>query len=843
LAEMVQTFVKRTISPLHYEPLTVAPEDVLWPGSEDEADEDEREKKRIRVELLGKQYLEGKPLFIQSAGLRGPFGPGWNNPWANKGRQYRVQTERSSDTRRAVDNTIHDPAERHASSAAAKRRSIVDITTSPSRGEAASGEIREEPQAKRRRHEDTIRPSDISAADIRRTSVTDSLKVQRNDWLKRDSTNAQSRSRNGRDSPTPTPAIRPRSKPLETPPALQQPSIKVDDLQRSYEVDGHQASEDVPMSEPTAIKKVPASLGGGGRQSHAGKSVSKSTRNTSTSKNLERNLEQVDVSKANEEVEKSHEGPTREMALKERLFKARRPHKDSPSRASPAFEKPTSSSLAPHISDIVLSEAATSAGFKAASKSPKPSPRAAPSSTNLPAFRYRYTKQESSSSPSRGKQKNGQSHARARAISISSSGSSDFAEAFEAAQAKAAFPPISSHSSSPMGQRPETKSIKKNTQAMRRLTFTASGEPKIAGSHGSSRPSSNSSEAGLSSINPDGRKIEHHRYDTDGQVHEASTNSSNRSLTNGNRSRNSAVLPEAQVVSNVPAQLVKAPSGLSTDPLETDKQSLKFVSLDEEDSYLDLSTQAAMSKAQREFKDNVLSPLKTSPGHDRGFDKAKITPKLNGHRKLATGRSVVKHEPPDEEEPMSTQAIADAISPFAVTTVKKRPPLLDKRTSFAPSPSRNAPPSPAPMLPQNVSPAFHKPLSMVTTPSNSQPNPSPPVPHTRPPTASKVPSSATSFSMLPNGTLTGTSILQDGQQPQQDFDVSLPSDPFGTPLGTANGNGNQQAGSWDLDAAIEEAGSFLDGWDVEAEARKEGSSSRKRQAGPRSILSTRNGSS
>ena len=76
---------------------------------------------------------------------------------------------------------------------------------------------------------------------------------------------------------------------------------------------------------------------------------------------------------------------------------------------------------------------------------------------------------------------------------------------------------------------------------------------------------------------------------------------------------------------------------------------------------------------------------------------------------------------------------------------------------------------------------------------------------------------------------------QDGQQPQDvpDYDSSLPLDPFG--FEDIGGDGQMQGGSWDLDAAIEEAGSFLGDWDVEAEARKEGLS-RKRESGSRGIL-------
>jgi len=75
-----------------------------------------------------------------------------------------------------------------------------------------------------------------------------------------------------------------------------------------------------------------------------------------------------------------------------------------------------------------------------------------------------------------------------------------------------------------------------------------------------------------------------------------------------------------------------------------------------------------------------------------------------------------------------------------------------------------------------------------------------------------------------------SSILQDGQQSPHDVDISLPLDPLGTPFGTAtaNGNGDMSTGNWDLGAALEDAGSFLGDWNVEAEARKEGNERRKR---------------
>ena len=63
-----------------------------------------------------------------------------------------------------------------------------------------------------------------------------------------------------------------------------------------------------------------------------------------------------------------------------------------------------------------------------------------------------------------------------------------------------------------------------------------------------------------------------------------------------------------------------------------------------------------------------------------------------------------------------------------------------------------------------------------------------------------------SFSIAPNGTLTEV-YQQDGQQQPAQY---------------------VESENWDLDAAIEEAGTFLGSWDVEAEARKEGEAARAR---------------
>lgn len=87
---MVATFVKRPTSPLSFEPLIPSPTEILCDGSDEEATPEEHRDKRRRVETQGQIYLEDRPLFIQSAALRGPFEEGWVNPWGSKTLNHRA---------------------------------------------------------------------------------------------------------------------------------------------------------------------------------------------------------------------------------------------------------------------------------------------------------------------------------------------------------------------------------------------------------------------------------------------------------------------------------------------------------------------------------------------------------------------------------------------------------------------------------------------------------------------------------------------------------------------------------------------------------------------------------
>ncbi|AEO61363.1 hypothetical protein MYCTH_2311426 [Thermothelomyces thermophilus ATCC 42464] len=82
------------------------PDEVLCYGSDDEAYDSPAER-RIRYEAQAERFLEGKPVFLLSASLRGPFdkASGWTNPWRSKSgtREKYNQRKPSSAPRRAAE--------------------------------------------------------------------------------------------------------------------------------------------------------------------------------------------------------------------------------------------------------------------------------------------------------------------------------------------------------------------------------------------------------------------------------------------------------------------------------------------------------------------------------------------------------------------------------------------------------------------------------------------------------------------------------------------------------------------------------------------------------------------
>lgn len=84
----------RAVSPLSLETYSPPPsnndiDEIV--GSDEELDKAGRAAQRQRIQKLADAYNEGKPLFILSASLRGPFDDGWVNPW-KKNRRRRPAT-------------------------------------------------------------------------------------------------------------------------------------------------------------------------------------------------------------------------------------------------------------------------------------------------------------------------------------------------------------------------------------------------------------------------------------------------------------------------------------------------------------------------------------------------------------------------------------------------------------------------------------------------------------------------------------------------------------------------------------------------------------------------------
>lgn len=81
------------------------PDEVLYHGSDDEAYNSPTER-RLRFETQAGRFLEGKPVFLLSASLRGPFDreSGWVNPWRSKStsREKSARRKRLAVSREAV---------------------------------------------------------------------------------------------------------------------------------------------------------------------------------------------------------------------------------------------------------------------------------------------------------------------------------------------------------------------------------------------------------------------------------------------------------------------------------------------------------------------------------------------------------------------------------------------------------------------------------------------------------------------------------------------------------------------------------------------------------------------
>ena len=85
---MADPWRPKSLSPLRLSPIQCSPSERIAPGSSDEDSPEIRIGKKRKRELLGEEYLRGRPPTILTASLRGPCDDGWKNPWAKKKSGY-----------------------------------------------------------------------------------------------------------------------------------------------------------------------------------------------------------------------------------------------------------------------------------------------------------------------------------------------------------------------------------------------------------------------------------------------------------------------------------------------------------------------------------------------------------------------------------------------------------------------------------------------------------------------------------------------------------------------------------------------------------------------------------
>lgn len=747
---MPSTFIKRPISPLNSEPLIPSPEDILCFGSDEEETAEEHRDKRRRIEIQGQQYLQGRPLFILSASLRGPLNEAWVNPWSRKRRGNGDLNKRK--VRATPTEVINAPSwMRNAGFRLDQQDEDYNAVTPP----------RQDPQ------ELPLKPSDfqnLSKSDLAETTKT-SHQYPRN-WLKSDNVYFREPVRKSSRSPTPTPtpntkyrdqALAISNTPVRPPTKIQPnpqtaPNAPGESLSKSNYNFGF-----TPFNKRASPQDSEIQVAHG--QAHQAKPPEAKVDNEEFLCPSKVTVREITLDEADEPIRQGHyrvKKLSQEAVTTDGHNQARNPAERAGSRALEGSLRADVSHVTHGSSDsigedvLAVAAQAKDMGFL------EDSLQALPPSTNLPEFNYRYARKHNPLPPKE---------------------RPSFAETLEIAKAQAEILEIANAKAKAKAQE----------QEIRRLSFTASGNVKnskpTSRKRSQHRRSSPLQQRWTSSR--DQKQTVQGHSSTAGKDSMATVTSPRLTMSGGLSYENDDQ-PEAQIVPPVPVVSGLVTSGPSTDMLETDRQILNPQSIEEGDSYADLSTQAAILKAQRSFQNGVFSPVKiSSPRKKNEAATSVVSPSAHKITK-ATG---IAHQPFQEPPPtspnetMDTQAMVDAMSPFAITTVKKK----KKDTNIALSPT-----SPT----ANLVPAHSLPTSGTFA---NAPPPSFPITHTH-----SKPSSfgLTSFSIAPNSTLTDV-FQQDGQQQQPQpryFDTS----------------------GLDLDAAIEDAGQFLGSWDVESEARKEG---------------------
>ncbi|KAL8654072.1 MAG: hypothetical protein Q9210_001741 [Variospora velana] len=736
-------FIRRAISPVHFDVLQAEPDDVLYPGSDVDEDPAYYRAKKRRVENAAQEYLRGKPVYIASALLRGPFPRGWKNPFTLQEEERRITIERKQQAwqqqqrqlkEQPSQNEVHlipedtDKAGPYETGCPiALPEEPVEIIETAANPDILQQSVEKNPDLP------AERPIVKSKEEPRLAKPSG---PGNHKWLKINKTFATSNLRSRHKSATPTPLPR-----------------MWDEMPRHISARpsrrrGANSTRTSPSVEPDPEENLQMSLNRSSMVAHVPKNPQKIRNHRSPSPQLLQPIKEIDVNRldpgnmqAYQTVKRlSREAIHRAQDDWEAYLEAKRLSQDAANRAieASAAVKGTSSHL--KQADTVVNALAT---YPLHTVQPI---HKVPPSTNLPAFEYR--SRRASISPKR----------------------KSFKEDLEAAKKKA---------------RAEEK---------RRISFTASGrvmerrsQTSSSGAHG--KIGRVASSSGLPRKEVEAISSESEKISSKDAPREDERTTLNQT----------SMLPEAQELHQ--PGLNKVRSMPSAELLETEKQSLKFPSTDEGDSYFNLSTQAALQKAQQSFH-RGLAHHSPSSGPKKLVISA-IEPAIreahlyeDSYRDVSPSPTPAMFTPNAKaEDMMSTQAMINAMSPFAVTTAKKNSDN-DAQSDLAASILRSSP-----SLSPTAASFRATSLSMSTTPSNSPtagPAPhrdEPPVPLS---TLSKPTSSTiTSFSIAPNGTMTEVLQYDGQQQPQQDY----------------------QMGDSDLDAALEEAGSFLGNWSVEKEAR------------------------
>ncbi len=855
----------RQPSPLTFEPLKPSASEIEASGSGSDESSNYHKAKRRRVEDLGRQYLAGRTLFIQSASLRGPFDDGWVIPWKNgergkwkpgfnKGNERLPGKELADQVVKPGPKDEHGAGYsrpyRHSGTGGAEEKlrcvdkpsttpRIPGLAARPNRTAQEQVELERREQRRIRKEEQACKAALLQRDGFGKTAeqavdltgpfqlphqdTSPRTMIAANEWLKSDEDYVQERLREEPRSPTPTPTSRPDDKRALSRP-YPEPHTPTLNASRTAPVASARLAGFTPINIPSRTL-VPVHHQEYQRKKRTSRSPLSTPMTAKRRKSIRPKVCQQGLIEAGAVAEV--EGQRTKELLYEPALNAGMvylPAVDPPSETGELADKTSSakSSATPAQGDRPVPKKASLSNVVREST---PATRTLPSmntKTDRSSVQHSDTGQISAV-PDRVPITRNISHS-------SPSDAKGMLQAVPPSTNMSEFryrraPKITDNKQPTVGEasvEPSAFEIEK-VKKPRRMDFPSSGDPLTR------QPVHTSADGTLQQWEGSAGEASASQRGGDcssiliGKLPETSIASEKQALLQHQAddiSRISSVFQEAQVVPNQSGNLPQAPSAPSTDLMETDKQSLHF-GTENDDSNVHLSTQAAIAKAQLSFRADIASPIKqsslpSSPARDAigSFQDSVshvvptghgITPFRTFHTPSPDTSTNKIPAPSSADEPMSTQEMIDAVTPFAFSTIKK--PRTKKRISFGPSPiglkhdsdsddvneefgksGLDMETSPEPLDQANK--GTHSALEVGRGPSNGV-------------SAAHSLSLPSSFSIAPNGTLKEV-FQQDGQ---------------------VNG------AMMDLNAVVDDVGSFLQSWDLEAELKK--------NTGPSTVGSTK----